>query len=351
MSPVLAIALFAHEYGVTCRKCHTVIPHLTPFGARFLASGDRIPGISSGPALPLGTKFNLAASSANQGSGPGGAGLPKAIVDEIELFSSATLGSRASYFVEQYLLDGGEPGALREAWIDERLNPWTARIPLYAQAGLFTLPLPVDPETFRETAQHYTVYDQTVGSNPFAFFDPKLGIKCTAGDTLRGLNAQLFAGPGYDRFSGLPKTGIDTMAFVADAAGPVTAGFYLYRGSRPVAFESDDRFIRRGYSLVIDRGKWTSESVVQTGWDSNAGGGGASSSGGFAQLRYAFDSRLFALARYEGTDSYAGAGFSRDAVVELGYAPSRNARITLEDVIAHVPATTNTLNLQVTIGY
>ncbi len=352
MPALFGIALFAHQYGVTCQKCHTVIPHLNAFGARFLAGGDRLPGVSAGSALPLALKVNLVDSSANQGSGENGAGLPKAIVDEIELFSAGTIGSRGSFFVEQYVVDGGEPGLLREAWINDRINPWSSKIPLYAQAGSFTLPLPVDPETFRETYQHYTLYDQTVGSNPFNFFDPKVGLKLTFGDTVRGLNAQLFAGPGYDRQSGLPKTGIDTMAYLADAmGGVVTPGLYHYRGERPSATGGVDEFTRTGYSVVVEAGKWTSESVLQTGWDSNIGGIGVASSGGFTQLRYAFDRRLFALARYEGTSETLDGTFSRDGVVALGYGPLRNARLTIEDIITHVPQTNNTLNLQFTIGY
>lgn len=337
IASVFGIALFARQYGVSCQKCHTVIPHLNEFGSHFLASGDRIPGISSGPGLPLAAKVNLVDSSADQGSGDGGAGLPRAIVDEIEAFTAGTIGARGSFFAEQYVLDGGMAGALREAWVSERVNPWSARVPLYVEAGSFTLPLPVDPETFRETAQHYAVFDQTVANNPFNFFDPQYGVKATIGNTLRGISAQVYARR-------------DTMAFVSDAIGPITAGIYHYRGVRPDIPGRDDRFERTGYSVVIDAGKWTSESVLQTGWDSSAAGRGVASSGGFTQVRYAFDRRFFAIARYEGVDQDGGNGFARDGVVGLGYAPQRNARMTLEDVLVTQPRTTNTMNLQVTVG-
>jgi hypothetical protein len=351
----LAIPLFAHQYGVTCEKCHTVIPHLNAFGAAFLSFGERMPGVSSGPvAVPLSAKTNLVASSQNQGSGPNGEGLPKAIVDEVELFTSATIGSRANFFVEQYVVDGGEPGLLRDAWISERANPWDARIPVYLQAGSFTLPLPVDPETFRDTYQNYTPYVQTVGANPFTFFDPKVGLRLGVGNPLHGLNVQLFAGPGYDRESELPKTGIDNETYLQDNMGPFALTLFRYAGSRPVAGSVDDRFQRIGYGFTF--GQWTrfsSEFVLINGWDSNCatpGLIGCTSSGGFEQLRYMFSERLFATARYEGTDDPTG-GFTRDGVVLLGFGPTENSRITIEDVIAHTPQTTNTMNLQFTIGY
>ena len=350
----VAIPVFAHQYGVTCEKCHSVIPHLNEFGAAFLASGYRIPGLEPGPALPLAGKVNLAASSVNQGAGANGAGLPKAIVDEVELFAAGAVGTRASYLAEQYVVDGGMPGLLRDGWVIDRINPWSARIPVYVQGGQFTLPLPVDPETFRDTYQHYAIYDQTVGQNPFTFFDPKIGARVSFGDPLRGLNAQFFAGPGHDRQSGLATTGTDWMGYAQQAMGPLALSLYRYEGTRPLADGSLNRFGRTGYAVVYDDHKrWEIDNVLQTGWDSNceiSGFAGCSSSGGFTQLRYAFNKRLYALGRYEGTNDPSN-GFSRDAVLLLGYGPTENSRVTLEDVIEHAAQTAHTLNLQFTIAY
>ncbi|MBV8490801.1 MAG: hypothetical protein JO199_09770 [Candidatus Eremiobacteraeota bacterium] len=334
-----------------------MIPHLNEFGAAFLASGDRIPGVQPGPAFPFAAKLNLVDSSAYQGDGPNGAGLPKAIVDEIELFAAGAVGSRGSFFVEKYAVDGGQPGRIREAWVTTRANPWTARIPVYVQAGSFTLPLPVDPETFRETYQDYTPYVQTVGTNPFNFFDPHAGVRVSAGDPLRGVNVQVMAGPGHDPGSSFNTIGTDTMEYAQDAMGPFTLSAYHYNGTRPVPaarVPELDQFQRTGYGLTYNAwGRWTSESLLQTGWDSNcrapAAYAGCASSGGFEQVRYAFSKRFFALARYEGTYDPID-GLARDGVVLLGYGPSVNSRVTIEDVIAHVPATTNTMNLQLTIG-
>jgi hypothetical protein len=349
--PALAIALFAHEYGVTCQKCHTVIPQLNEFGAVFKANGYRIRGVSPAAAFPISMRVNLVDSSAYQGSGPNGAGLPKAIVDEIEFFTAGLIGTRASYLVEQYVVDGGEPGLLRDAWIDYRLNPWDAKVPVSLQTGSFTLPLPVDPETFRETYQHYTLYDQTVGANPFDFFEPKVGAKLSVGNLLRGASLQVFAGPGHDRQSGVATVGTDLMAYAQDVVGPVSPSIYHYEGMRPDGSVLLDRFERTGFGVTLAAGKWTSESVIQTGWDSSCLPNlGCASSGGFTQLRYAFGPRFYALGRYEGTNDPLN-GFSRDGVLLAGYRPTHNSSVTLEDVVQHVPRTTNTINLQLTVGY
>jgi len=351
-SRVAAIPIFSHQYDVSCSKCHSVVPHLNEFGAAFMASGYRIPGVKPGPAFPISAKANLVDSSENQGNGENGAGLPKAIVDEIELFTASGIGSRASYLVEQYAVDGGMPGLTRDAWMIDRVNPWDAKIPVQVQAGSFTLSLPVDPETFRETAAHYSAYDQTVGANRFNFFDPKIGARLQVGDPSRGLNAQVFAGPGHDRQSGLPTTGTDVMFSVQDNIGPLALTAFRYDGTRPVAAGKLDSFDRTGYGVVFNQwGRLSSENMLIAGNDTDCGAGGAcQSSGGFSQLRYAFNRKLFALARYEGTMDPVN-GFTRDGILLLGYGPTENSRVTIEDVIAHSPQTTHTMNVQYTITY
>jgi len=334
-APARAIPLFAHQYGVTCQKCHSQVPRLNEFGQHFAVNGYRILGVNRGPAAPVSIRFNLAASSERQGDGPDGAGLPKAIVDEVELLTAGTIGSRANFFVEQYVVDGGQHGSLRDAWVSERLTPWT-RLPVNLQLGQFTLPLPVDPETFRDTATHYSIFDQVVGTNPFAFFEPKLGAKFGIGDTFRGTSVQLFAGT-------------DMMGYLQHVVGPLTLSAYRYQGRRPDG-DATDRFERTGFGLVYVQGRWASESVVQTGWDSSCYLVGCASSGGFTQLRYATGPRLFAEARYQGTNDDAG-GFTRDAVLLIGYRPTHNSRVTIEDAIVRAPSTTHTLNAQFTTAF
>src|ERR1700733_13862730 len=85
--PAGAIPLFAAVDGVTRQKSHTIVPQLNKFGYGFLANGYRIPGVGPAPAFPIAARINLVDSSEYQGSGPDGAGLPKAIVDEVELFT------------------------------------------------------------------------------------------------------------------------------------------------------------------------------------------------------------------------------------------------------------------------
>ena len=285
-------------------------------------------------------------------------GLPRAVVDEIELLTAGTVGSRGNYFAEQYLIDGGVHGNLREAWFNERLTSPGSGVAFDLRAGQFTLPVPVDPESFRETAEHYAVFDQTVGANPFNFFDPKAGITAHVGSS-RGPSFEFSALQGHDVQSGLPTAGIDLMQTIHELLGPFDLSVYRYSGRRNVAPEvsgsgfvaDDDRFTRTGIGLRFAAGRWTSESVLQQNTDTNFDGLGTAlhSSGGFTQLRYAITAKLFGLVRYDGTND--DRGLFRSTTALLGYRLSHNSRITIEDVIAHDPATTHTLNTQFTIAY
>ncbi len=344
--PAVGIPYFAHEFAMTCQKCHSVVPRLNPFGAAFEAHGFALAEARPRPAFPVAVKLNSAYTSESDPSG-----LPKATLDEVELFVAGRLGTRSNYFIEQYVVDGARPGATRDAWLRYRVTPDTARVPVALRAGAFTLPLPVDPESFRESLSHYAVYDQKVGVNPFAFFDAKIGGEVRVGEAARGTSVALLALGGHDANSGSAAHGIDTMLSAQHVLGHVSLSAYRYAGARP-AFDGLDRFWRFGYGVAYAAGPIEMQTVLQTGVDDriDASGTATVSSGGFTQLRYAFSRRLFAAVRYEGT-SDVNAGFARDVVPLVGYRVTRNARLTVEDVITHVPSAKHQLGVQYTVAY
>lgn len=333
--PARAIPVFAHRYGLSCQVCHTEVPHLTAFGEQFLANGYRLPGLRPKPIFPVAVKVELAYSSAASGD-EGGGKLPKAIVDEVEILSGGAIGKRGSYFAEVYAVDGGEPGRARDVWAAWRATPDGARTPLTLRGGQFTLPLPLDPETFRETNDHYAVWDQTAGANPFSFFEPKVGGQIALGDPDRGLAGSVSLLKGHEAGSGLPSHGVDTMLTLQRGFGDVTLSAYRYDGSRPLPgfgvpnAPLGDRFWRTGFGAGWERGAMRVDAVYQSGNDSAAGDGGEAlrSSGGFVQVRRALGARAFAVARWDATQD---AQFARSLTAGVGYRFSRNTRLTLFD--------------------
>ncbi len=301
-----ALPVFAHRFGLSCQACHTTVPHLNAFGQAFQAAGYRMPEAERG-ALPLAVKVQLAYSSDKQD------GLPKAIVDEVELLTGGSIGPRFNYFIEQYAVDGGMPGSPRDAWLQYNAGSYHVRV------GEFTLPLPVDPETERDTLSHYAVYDQTVGANHFNFFGPRIGVDAFTDKA--GFTAHLVA------------AGIDPMLFLAKRAGTATAYVYRYQGERHIQ-GTRNAFYREGYGIGNDFGKLSVLGLLQTGSDSNAGeaGGAAFSSGGFVQLRYAFSDAMTALVRHGRTFDTLG-GQRHETALTLVTRPARNMRFTIEDQI------------------
>ena len=329
--PAVAIPVFAHRSGLSCQACHTIVPHLTPFGEAFLTRGYRLPIDAIRSAFPVAIKANLAYSSE-----PDGSGLPKAVVDEIEVLTGGSVGRTGSYFAEGYLIDGGRPGSIRDAWYARTIGA------VQATVGQFTLPLPVDPETFRETSAHLALYDQTVGTNPFHFFDPKQGVSVRTGSNIA--NATFSALVGHDKQSGLPTSGVDRMVSVQATRGSYIASAYRYDGERRLT-AGGDRFWRQGLALAYASDRLRVDATLQTG---NDAGPGIRSSGGFLQVRYAFGNSLAATVRYDGTNDTQ---FARSLLVGASRRLSRNTRLSIEDVIAHTPQTKHALNAAYLFAY
>ena len=315
-----ALPVFAHRYGLSCQACHTTVPHLNSFGQAFLKGGFRLPNPRSG-IVPVAVKVNLAYSSDAAG------GLPKAVVDEVELLTGGAIGPKVDYFFEQYALDGGEPGRPRDAWL--QYNAGSSHL----RAGQFTLPLPVDPETQRDTLAHYLAFDQTVGENSFALFDARAGVE-----------AFVDRGSFSAHFAALQQG--DTMVSLSKSLGPTTLNAYRYQGRR-IFGTARDSFYRQGFGAQYAVRKFSLTGVLQHGNDTAPGTGSPSaSSAAFLEGRYAFSDSLAAVARYDSAREGL-TGLSHQTVVSLIVRPARNMRFTLEDQVTDH----HTLNLAWLFAY
>ncbi|MBV8726820.1 MAG: hypothetical protein JO233_03465, partial [Candidatus Eremiobacteraeota bacterium] len=241
------------------------------------------------------------------------------------------------YNIEIYQTDGGRAGTYQEASLQYYSNRQDRPRALRVALGLMALPLPFQPETFRPTNQHYAVWDQTVGGNPFAFFDPKNQLQLGLGRETRGTSVTLAAVQGREKHSFVPERGLDTMLALKHVAGPLVFNAFTYSGVRALP-GGDDRFTRSGFALNLYTGRLSFENFLQQGFNTNANGDGAGihSSGGFSQLRYGFPNRTELLARYDGvaaTDGTFGRAFIFGAARRFG----RGFRVEAEDVLSTSP--------------
>ena len=328
-APANALPVFAHRYGFSCEACHTIVPQLNRFGQLFLAAGYRLPSqVERRGTFPVAVKFNVQYSSAN------GPQLPPLILDELEFLSAASVSHNLSYRLEQYAVDGGLPGRTRDAWLMYANPAAFARngLSLRLTAGQFTLPLPIDPETQRPTQNHYAIFDQRVGANPFDFFDDRIGLDVAYGDR-RSIDVHALALKGHDPASGLPTKDLDGMLVAQRDTGAITWTGYGYWGQRPLGLFSD-HFVRDGIGAMMLTDRAELDVLGQTGFDSSVDGFGhsARSSGGFLQTWWWFTPRFVNVMRFDfASDGLSGQSHSLTA--SLIYRPYRNARLTLEDVI------------------
>ena len=164
-----AIPSFSMQTCLQCDACHTATRATNELGEAYLRNDLRLGNLGAGGKPVVALRGQLAYTSE-----PDSGGLPKATVDEVEAFIAARVTREVSVAGQFYLTDGGRPGSVREAWVQYAPHGTIGGAPLRVTAGSITLPLPVDPETFRQTNEHYAIFDQTVGANPFAFIDARL---------------------------------------------------------------------------------------------------------------------------------------------------------------------------------
>ena len=340
-----AIPSFSMQTGLQCDACHNSLRSTNELGESYLRNDLRLPnlGIGGRPVVALRGQFAYT-------SEPDPSLLPKATVDEIEAFVSARINREFSVAGQFYLIDGGRNGSTREAWLQYASPGSFAGAPVRATVGSITLPLPVDPETFRQTNQHYAVFDQTVGANPFAFIDPRNAASIALGNPVRGPAMTLVAAQGHDPHSGMAQTGTDRMFQAQEAFGGVVLSIYDYAGRRELG-PIGDNFRRRAFGVNLYRGRLAVETLLQTGFDTspNGDGVGVASSGGFLQLRYQLPRGTFAIVRYDGVNDTSGTGFGRSLTIGATRLLSRGVRVGMEDVIRHGPQATHTLNA--TLGF
>jgi methyl-accepting chemotaxis protein len=332
--PASATTTFARRTLLGCGACHATGIALNPFGKAFKANGYALPRLVGHGDVPA----TLQAQSLYE-SDPDPTGLPKLIVDKVVLLSGGPLGPHLNYGGEQYVMDGGTSGDLREAWLEYESN-WTQRVPIDGIAGLQVLPLPVDPERFKLSEQDYLIFDQTVGANPFNLYEAMNGARLSLGKELHGLNVTALALDNHDMGSGIPQTGTDWMFAAQETYKHMNFEAFRYTGRRALPFA--DQFWRQGYGANFYSGRLTINSMLETGNDTNPLGIGESvvSSGGYLQGVYQIGRGTFAYAREDGVNDTTG-NFQREFVAGASMFIGKALKLQVEDVLTTAQQTHN----------
>ena len=113
-SPADAIPMFTRKYNLSCERCHTFAPRLTPFGYAFYRAGFRLPSNEVKP-LSLSTVASLFADiSGNSNPGIGNSDFNFTTVKG--LFATS-LGKNLAVHAAYTFSWGEERSAFEEAWV------------------------------------------------------------------------------------------------------------------------------------------------------------------------------------------------------------------------------------------
>ena len=337
-SPASATTEFARRTLLSCQTCHSVGIKLTDFGKAFKARQYAVPKLVPTGDIPV----TLQAQS-QYASDPDPTGLPKFIVDKVIALTGGSLGPHFVYDGQQYIMDGGVPGDLREAWV-EYTSSWANKVPVDIRAGLQVMPLPVDPQRFKLSQQDYLLFVQTVGNNPFNLYEPMAGVRLSLGQEVRGLSGSILAFSNHDQGTPYTQSGTDWMFVANETFKNANFEYYRYTGRRPLPGE--DEFWRQGFGANYYTGRLAINAAIQTGNDTNPLGTGQAvvSSGGYLQGTYQIGHSIFAYAREDGINDTTG-NFQRDFVMGTSAFVGRAFKLQVEDVLTHTPQTHNSLAL------
>jgi methyl-accepting chemotaxis protein len=341
--PADATQEFARRTLLSCGACHSAGVKLTDFGKAFKANGYVVPRLVPKGDLPA----TLQAQSVYSGD-PDPTGLPKLIVDKVIGLVGGPIGPHFTYDGQQYFIDGGAPGLLREAWL-EYTSRWTDKIPVDVRAGQQVLILPTDVQRFKLSQADYAVAVQTVGNNPFTLYGAMDGIRLSLGKEVSGFNGSILAFSNHDQASPVQQTGTDWMFVGRETFKHADFEAYRYTGRR--ALGPEDQFWRQGFGANAFIGRFTLHTLLQTGNDTNPLGTGQAvqSSGGYVEGVYQIGHSIFAYAREDGVNDTNG-GFGRQLVYGASVFIGRPFKLQIEDVLSTAGQTHNSFAIVFGIG-
>jgi hypothetical protein len=334
---------FARRSLLSCEACHSVGIRLNDFGKAFKANGYVVPRLVPRGSIPA----TLQAQS-TYSSDPDPTGFPKEVLDKVIALMGGPIGKHFTYDGQQYFMDGGTPGDLREAWV-EYTSSWTSGIPIDVRAGQQVMPLPTDPERFKLSQADYLPFVQTVGQNPFNLYEPMDGLRLSLGKEVSGFNASVLAFSNHDQGSPILQTGTDWMFAGRETLKNADFEIFRYDGQRAIG--AGDRFWRQGYGANAYIGRFTLRTLLETGDDTNPLGTNRTvvSSAGYVEGVYQIGRSVFAYAREDGSSDTTGV-FGRELVYGASVFVGQPFKIQVEDVLTTAGGTHNALSLIFGVG-
>jgi hypothetical protein len=323
-TPSFAVPVFARKYGVQCTMCHSAVPRLNDFGARFRQNGYQLPGreneertVLQGPA-PFAARISAGWNVRNYSDVPAAIAVPPTDVNQLQLngldlLSAGVVAKNIGYFavyvpeIKERSGVVGQEGTLEMASVvfSNIGTSW-----FNVRAGRMEPAYVAISAKRRLTFTSYAIYDYAFPGG-LALSDTQTGLEVYGQTRWPGSGFALGYAAGYMNGAGTNQDDSPAdfygRAYVVIGAGEGQTtgqriGLVAYQGkARPTQGDSAC-FTRYGIDASLNVKQWNLALQYLRGTDSkelwNATGDGTFS-GGFAELSWQPMTRLVAFARYD----------------------------------------------------
>jgi hypothetical protein len=266
-APAAAMPNFAQAYNLDCRSCHTEVPALNDYG-RYVQRTQyaALEAATVQKAVPI-----WVGESASYDSSAGAPYKPK--FGNLEVHGDGFLGNDLTFHIQQWLVQGDQPGGLDTAWISyNKLLKGDGHLVI----GKMPVPGPSYFGFFSDLSA-FAPPGATIGEHTLQLDANRWGAKF--GYTPLNYVAEIgWYGSGSDLngftdFSSSVEKGVQWRVAYAHPKKPFEAGLYGNWGTFPLSTGDLDRYSATGAYLQRDP-KWGVPGILatyQSGNDGNAG--------------------------------------------------------------------------------
>jgi mono/diheme cytochrome c family protein len=242
-----AVPVLANGQGVSCQTCHTTFPGMTAYGMMTMMSNFQIlDWRKQHEALPVALRLQIESFLSNQDK------KGSTTVKTLSLFTAGFLGRDFTYYVEQPIVDTGQPGVTEQAWIS-----WNGLLggTNSLQVGKYHTPFPFMP-AHGWTLSDYLLATQDNGQNTFEPNDSHWGVAFNGMSNEFMYNLAYLAGNGpiqqaFDYNRADATRAVDLNVSYGGMTKPYTIGLNAISGTAPLRnalgqYAAGDAFTREG---------------------------------------------------------------------------------------------------------
>jgi mono/diheme cytochrome c family protein len=268
MKSALAVPPLANGQGLSCQSCHTTFPGLTSYGMMVMMSNfQNLEMKKQHQALPLAMRVQITSLLSNKDHPA------STTLQTLSVFAAGFLGRNFTYYMEQPVVDTGQPGKTEQAWLSwNGLFGGTNSL----QLGKYHTPFPFMP-AHGWTLSNYLLATQDSGQNTFEPNGSHWGLAFNGMSNEFMYNLAYLAGEDavqhaldYNRAAG-PRT-LDANVSYGGMTKPWQVGLVGMRGVTPLVdgaqnYVADDVFSREGIYYSYQTSKGMIQTMYYHGFD------------------------------------------------------------------------------------